>query len=60
MRFRNKSTDSTQSDPSEGSKKKKLDPRWKVRIQALVIIALLVIPGNLGTLIIYLTIEEGI
>ena len=32
-----------------------IDPRWKVRIQAVVIICFLVLPGNLVTLFIYAT-----
>ena len=32
-----------------------IDPRWKVRIQAVVIICFLVVPGNLVTLFIYVT-----
>ena len=34
-----------------------IDPRWKVRIQAVIIICLLVVPGNLVTLFIYTTSE---
>ena len=47
--------------PTSGGhrKKGKLDPKWKVRLQALVLILLLVIPGNLVTLIIYSSSSGG-
>ena len=57
-RWRKRSDSSTQSGPNQNAAKKdKIDPRWKVRIQAIVLIGLMVIPGNLGTLIIYFTSE---
>ena len=46
--------------PTKNDKKKKtLDPRWQVRIQAVVLVCFLVFPGNLVTLFIY-TNSEGI
>ena len=60
FRWRKKSTDSDQSDSAAGSKKGTIDPRWKVKIQAIFLIGLLVIPGNLVTLIVYSTSEGNV
>ncbi len=62
MKWKRRSNNSDESGPSTGgagSKKDSIDPKWKVRIQAIVLIGLLVIPGNLGTLLIYATSEPN-
>ena len=44
---------------SGNSRKKGLDPKLKVRLQALILIGILVIPGNLVTLLIYSSTNAG-
>ena len=42
-----------------GHRKKRMAPKRKIRLQALVLILFLVIPGNLVTLIIYSSTNAG-
>ena len=42
-----------------GHRKKRMSPKRKIRLQALVLILFLVIPGNLVTLIIYSSTNTG-
>ena len=42
-----------------GHRKKRMAPKRKIRLQALVLILFLVIPGNLVTLIIYSSTNTG-
>ena len=42
-----------------GHRKKRMAPKRKIRLQALVLVLFLVIPGNLVTLIIYSSTNAG-